>query len=327
MLHIFVDQGGRLAWAKGAEAVFGPLPEHATWVDLVNPAPDETHRVEHLVGVALPTREQMAEIEESSRLRIGPGALHMTVMALVWADTDQPRITPVTFVLTPGHLVTLHYIDPQPFLAFRRRVGRFGHATCGAQAVLGALVEAIVERTAAVLRRTALQLDALSARSFHGRTLRARSESRDDNATLRRIGQAGHLIAKAHMCLASLKRMLEYLAGGDGAFIARDTKRWARGALLDVTGLDEYALFLTQKVGLLLDTTLGQINAEQTEIVKIVSVLSLAMFPPTLVASVYGMNFHLMPELGWTWGYPFALGAMVVSAALPMWYFKAKRWL
>lgn len=327
MLHVFVKDGGRLVWSKGAEAMFGPLPDTAAWLDLVNPAPDERHRAERLVGFHLPTREQMAEIEESSRIRVLPGRVHLTVMGLVWADTESPRITPVSFVLTPAHLVTLHHIDPQPFLAFRRRVSRDGLASATPVAVMGGIVEAMIERTAVVLRRVALELDTMGSRSLHGRTLRPRSEARDDTATLRRIGHNGHLVAKAHVSLSSLRRMLEFLAGGEGAGLGKDCRRWARGALLDVTGLDEYALFLTQKVGLLLDTTLGRINAEQNEIVKIVSVLSVALFPPTLVASVYGMNFLHMPERHWTFGYPYALLLMLLSALLPMLYFKHKRWL
>lgn len=329
MLHVFVNDGGRLRWAKGAETALGPLPADTAWVDLVNPAPDEMHRAERLAGMTLPTREQMAEIEESSRIRPMPGALHLTVMALVWADTDEPRITPVTFVLAGDRLVTLHHIDPQPFLAFRRKVGRSGFPACRAEAVMRGLSEAMIDRTAGVLRRVALELDTLAARAFHGRTLRSRGEMRDDPRTLARIGQAGHLIAKAHVSLTSQKRMLEFLAGGEvvGNAVSKDTRHWARAALQDVTGLDEYALFLTQKVGLLLDTTLGEITAEQNEIVKIVSILSVSMFPPTLVASIYGMNFHHMPELALRWGYPMALGLMVASAILPIVYFKRKGWL
>lgn len=327
MLHVFLNDGGRLRWAKGAESALGPLPAETAWVDLVNPAPDERHRAERLAGVLLPTREQMAEIEESSRIRALPGALSLTVMALVWADTNDPCVTPVTFVLAGGRLVTIHHIDPQPFLAFRRRVGRSGYANCGAEAVLRGLVEAMTDRTAGVLRRVALEMDTLAARAFHGRTLRSRTDERDDQRTLTRIGQAGRLIGKAHVSLTSVKRMLEFLAGGESVSVARETRQWARAALLDVGGLDQYALFLTQKVSLLLDTTLGEITAEQNEIVKIVSVLSVLMFPPTLVASAFGMNFKHMPELAWSWGYPMAIGLMIASAILPMLFFRRKGWL
>lgn len=327
MLHVFVNDGGTLRWAKGAETGGEPLPAGTVWLDLLNPTPDEQARAEALMGVALPTREQMAEIEESSRLRVLPGAVHMTVMALVWADTDQPRITPVSFVLAGGRLATIHHIDPQPFLAFRRRTARSGFPATTGETVLMALVEALVERTAGVLRRVGLELDTMGSRAFRGRALRPRGETRDDTRTLKRIGHTGHLAAKAHVSLASLHRMLTFLVRGEGWTTAKPTRRWARAALQDVTGLDEYARFLSGKVKLLLDTTLGRIGAEQNEIVKIVSILTVGLFPPTLVASIYGMNFVHMPEKDWAWGYPTAILLMVAAAVLPMLFFKAKRLL
>ena len=331
MLHVFANDGGTLRWAKDADGGTGPLPDSVVWLDLLNPTPDELARAEALMGVKLPTREQMVEIEESSRLRITPNAVHMTVMALVWADTDQPRITPVSFVLAGGRLATIHHIDPQPFLAFRRRVTRHGfqaaHKGATGEAVLGALVEGVVERTAGVLRHVGLELDAMGSRAFRGRALPRRGENRDDTRTLKRIGHTGHLIGKANVSLASLERMLTFLARGEGWTAAKPTRRWARAALQDVTGLNQYARFLAGKVSLLLDTTLGQINVEQNEIVKIVSILTVSLFPPTLVASVYGMNFARMPEKAWVWGYPTAILLMLLSAILPMLYFKTRRWL
>ncbi len=327
MLHVFARDGDRLRWAREAEGLVTPLPHEAVWLDLQNPTPDELARAEALMGVKLPTREQMAEIEESSRLRITTGAVHMTALVLVWADTDQPRIIPVSFVLAGGRLATIHTVDPHPFLAFRRRVTRNGGVEGTAEAVLAALLDGVVERTAAVLRRVGLELDTMGGRAFRGRALPAKGERRDDSRTLKRIGHTGHLIGKAHVSLSTLNRMLTFLARGEGWTPAKRTRRWARAALQDVTGLGEYARFLSGKVNLLLDTTLGRINVEQTEIVKIVSILTVALFPPTLVASIYGMNFVHMPEKDWTLGYPLAVMLMILSAALPMLYFKRQRWL
>lgn len=333
MLQVFVRHEGRLRFAKGAEAPgTGPL-DFAVWLDLLNPTPAETARAEELLGAALPTREQMAEIEESSRLKRLPNAQLMTVMALVWADTDRPRVAPVTFVMTRDRLATLHHIDPQPMLAFRRRVGHYGHAACSAEQVLTTLFEGMIERTAAVLRRTAQELDELAAGSFRGETLRARAdvEADDDERRLRRIGRAGQVISKAHVSLSSLKRPLELLRGapqpGQAFIPSRNLRQWAKGALQDVSGLDEYALFLNQKVGLLLDTTLGEISGEQNEIIRIVTVISMAMLPPTMVASIFGMNFHHMPGMGSPWGYAAGLGLMALSIAAPLALFKRNGWL
>ena len=327
MLHVFANDGGRLRWAREAEDLSSPLPPETVWLDLQNPTPEELARAEALMGVKLPTREQMAEIEESSRLRITPGAVHMTALVLVWADTDQPRIVPVSFVLAGGRLVTIHPADPQPFLAFRRRVIRDGGAEVTGEAVLAALLDGVVERTAAVLRRVGLELDTMGSRAFRGRALPIKGERRNDARTLKRIGHTGHLVGKAHVSLSTLNRMLTFLARGEGWTPAKRTRRWARAALQDVTGLGEYARFLSGKVSLLLDTTLGRINVEQNEIVKIVSILTVTLFPPTLVASVYGMNFLDMPEKNWAFGYPLAVMLMILSAAVPMIFFKRRRWL
>lgn len=332
MLQVFVRHEERLHFAKGADApAFDPIPD-AVWLDLLTPTPQETRRAEALMGLPLPTREQMAEIEESSRLRRLPNAQLMTVMALAWADTDRPQATPVTFIMTPDLLATLHYIDPQPILAFRRRVSHRGHPAVSAEQVLIALLEALIERTAVVLRRTVQELDTLGACSFRMETLRARTDEDDDARRLRRIGRAGQLIAKAHVCLTSLKQPLEFLRAapqpGQPFVPSKALRQWAKGALQDVNGLDEYALFLNQKVGLLLDTTLGEITGEQNEIVRIVTVISTAMLPPTTVASVFGMNFHHAPGLmASPWGYAAALGLMAASIIAPLALFKRNGWL
>jgi len=334
MLQVFVNDGGtlrahRAAEGQGAEGRREPLPDETVWVDLLAPLPDEVAKAEALMGLRLPTREQMAEIEESSRLRRIPGAMHVTVLTLAFADTDAPRLAPVSFVLARGRLATLHHVDSKPFLDFRRRAAHQGCRTPKAEAVLRALVEGIVERTAAVLRRVAVDLDSLAGGSFRVTALPAGTEPRDDHRTLKRLGQAGHLIAKAHESLGSLARMLDFLARGPtgGGVVGKETRRWARGARLDVSGLDEYAQFLSRKVGLVLDTTLGRINAEQTGIVKLVSVLTVALFPPLLVTSVFGMNFAAMPELQSPAGYPMAIALTVLAAVAPLWFFKRRGWL
>ncbi|ALG69857.1 magnesium transporter [Azospirillum thiophilum] len=327
MLHVFVNDGGLLRWAREATDEAAPLPEAAVWLDLINPTADELAQAEALIGASLPTREQMAEIEESSRLRVTGGTLTMTVTALVWADTDEPRIATVSFVLAGRRLVTIHDIDPQALLAFRRRATHGQVAASRGELVLAALVDGMVDRTSAVLRRTGVELDVLNRRFFRGRKLRSRGETLDDSQTLKRIGHAGHLIGKARVSLASLTRMTDFLARGDGWNSGKATRRWAKTTLQDLRGLDQYARFLAGKVALALDTALGQINVEQNEIVKIVSVLTVLLFPPTLVASIGGMNFSDMPGSDSPFGYPSTLLLMVLSALLPMIYVRLKRWM
>lgn len=326
MLQVFINEGGRLVrarWTEGAD-----LPSATVWVDLLNPTADEVAAAERCLGQRLPTRAQMAEIEDSSRLRPGAASLHMTVLALVWADTDQPKMAPVSFVLAGGRLATVHHIDPQPFLTFRRRVTHQGFVPARADSVMTALIDALLERTANVLRRVGVELEAMGQRSFHRGIPGRAAPPRDDGRTLRRLGQAGQLVAKAHESLSSLHRVLDFLArGGGDAMLSKESRRWSRGAVLDAKGLTEYAQFLVSKVRLLLETTLGQINVEQNEIVKILSVASVGLFPPTLIASLCGMNFVAEPGRHWAFGYPLAMLAIIASGLIPMWYFRRKRWM
>lgn len=326
MMHAFVNSGGTLRWAKGAGARGAPLPAETVWLDLVVPTHEEQVQCEAIMGLALPTREQIAEIEDSSRLRLAHGAVHMTVLVLALAETEAPRLAPVRFVLAGGRLATIHYMDAQPFLTFRRRTVRQGFAGTSPDAILVALLEAVVERTAGVLRRTGAELETLSSRAF--RRYDPGAAATDDTRTLKALGQAGHVLAKARESLVSLRRMLDFLMRGEGGVALRKAaRRWARGILLDVDGLDQYARFLSNKVGLLLDSTLGRITVGQNDIVKLVSVLTVVLFPPLLVSSFYGMNFQFMPEKAWGYGYPMALLAMLAAAVLPLWYFKRRGWL
>ncbi len=325
-MHVFVNDDGTLRWAGGAGEGSAPLPAETVWLDLVVPTREEQARAEALMGLPLPTRGQIAEIEESSRLRRSGGAVHMTALVLALADTEAPRLTPVRFVVAGGRLATLHHMDAQPFLTFRRKTVRQGFAGTRADAVLVALVEAVVERTAGILQRTGTGLDTLSGRAF--RTPGPGAAPSDDTRTLKDLGHAGHVLAKARESLGSLRRMLDFLMRSDGeAALRKASRRWARGILLDVEGLDRYARFLSGKVNLLLDSTLGRITVEQNGIVKLVSVLTAVLFPPLLVTSFYGMNFAGMPEKHWLFGYPLALALMGSAAALPLWYVRRRGWL
>ena len=329
MMHVFVNDGGTLRWAKGSGTGGAALPDATVWLDLVAPTHGEHAQGEALMGRPLPTREQIAEIEESSRLRLTDGAVHMTVLVLALAETEAPRLTPVRFVVAGGRLATIHHMEAQPFLTFRRRTVRQGFAGTSPDAVLVALVEAVVERTAGVLRRTGASLDALSGRAFRTQDAGDAGDADPDGTrTLKALGQAGHVLAKARESLVSLRRMLDFLMRGEGEVALRKaSRRWARGILLDVDGLDQYARFLSNKVGLLLDSTLGRITVGQNDIVKLVSVLTVLLFPPLLVSSFFGMNFDVMPEKDWAFGYPMALALMVLAAVLPLWFFRRRGWL
>ncbi|HEX5796386.1 MAG TPA: magnesium transporter CorA family protein [Geminicoccaceae bacterium] len=300
------------------------LPARTLWLDLYEPSETEEDAVERALGIDVPTREEMKEIEASSRLYREDSALFMTATVVAHAESETPESTAVTFILAGDRLVTVRYADPLPFRAFATYALRHPSACGDGAAIFIGLLEAIVDRIADILEAAGADLDRLSREVF---SRSAAQTSRDFQQLLSRLGRAGDLASKVRESLVSIGRLLAFAIQG-----AQSGGRKTGGSRLktigrDVASLSDHASFLSNKVSFLLDATLGMINIEQNAIIKIFSVAAVVFLPPTLIASIYGMNFEHMPELGWPLGYPLALALMVASAILPYWYFKRRRWL
>jgi magnesium transporter len=305
------------------------VPEGAVWLDLLEPTPAEERTVEQLLGVEVPTREEMREIEASSRLYQENGALYLTLTAVTRSESARPETSAITFILAGGRLATLRYADLLSFRTFVAYAEKHAGAGDSAPLVLAGLLEAIVERIADVLERIGGELDALSAGIFAppDPARRAADSSRDLRALMQQIGRSGDLLSKARESLASQSRLLAFLQQTATTGLAEDQRARHHNLTRDVASLADHAAFINSKISLLLDATLGLINIEQNNIIKIFSVASVVFLPPTLIASIYGMNFRHMPELDWPVGYPLALGLMVASAILPYVYFRHRGWL
>ncbi len=299
------------------------------WADLMEPTRDEEATVESWLGVGVPTREEMEEIEISSRLYVENGAYFMTATLPAHADGDHPVMLPVTFVLAGNRLVTIRYHEPRAFKTFPMRAERADLDCTGGQTILVALLEAIVDRLADLLERASREVIAISKDIFHPSETKASKRDINFQIVLRRIGRKEDLVSSIQDSLLTLQRVSGFLAHVSFKHAKSEGELRGRVKTLsrDVSSLTDNASFLSQKVTFLLDATLGMINIEQNGIIKIVSVGTVVFLPPTLVASIYGMNFHLMPELDWTFGYPMAIALMVASAILPFWFFKHKGWL
>ena len=302
------------------------LPPEAVWIDLVRPSQEEEKAVEHWLGIAIPTREEMSEIEASSRLYDDEGALYMTILAMVNADDPHPGTTDITFILTGGRLVTVRYVEPKPFSRYEQRAAKVGGQCRNADYVLAGLIETFIDRLANVLERAGLDADDTSRTVFEPHGDRP-MKTADFRALLSRIGRVGVIASKASESLITIARMLMFLSATSATKLSKETKASVKTAQRDVQQLLDHAAHLTTKTTFLLEATMGLINVEQTNIIKIFSVAAVALLPPTLIASIYGMNFAHMPELDWPWAYPAALGAMVLSAVLPYLYFKRRGWL
>ena len=299
------------------------LPEQTVWIDLFTPSHQDEEAVARLLGIDIPTHEEMQEIEASSRLYEEDGALVMTMPVLTGTTTDKPETTAVTFILAGNCLVTVRYADPMSFGIFMRRLARQpGLAANGELALLG-LLEQIVDRMADILESTAAVLEAISHDIFHATAAPVGGSGLKD--MLQRVGRAGDLAAKVKDSLLGLNRLLLFMGAKNG--LRKDAKLRLKTLMRDANSIAEHGTFLSNKVAFLLDATLGMINIEQNGIIKLFTVAAMAFLPPTLIASIYGMNFRDMPELDNAWGYPLALLLMLLSAVLPLLYFRRKKWL
>ncbi len=302
------------------------IPEECVWVDLLEPALTEERAVERLLAIDVPSREEMREIETSSRLYEEKGTLYMTATVVTKIDTDRPESAAVTFILSRNRLITNRYVDPLPFRRFIAYAERHPAAATTAPGILAGLLESIIERTADVLERVGMGLDDLSASVFAPES-KTPTQPRNLRGVMERIGRDGDLTSKARESLVSLGRQLTFIQQSQAVQIPKEVLARYRSMSRDVLALSDHASFLANKSSFMLQATLGLINIEQNNIIKIFSVAAAVFLPPTLIASIYGMNFRFMPELGWPFGYPLALAFILVSAVLPYLYFRRRGWL
>jgi magnesium transporter len=297
------------------------------WIDLKSPEPGEDKAVEKLVGIEIPTREDMQEIEISSRLYVENGARYMTATLMCATDSNSPRITPVTFILTDHRLVTVRYDEPKPFVLVAAKLGRSCPSTITGDSVLLELLDGIIDRCADILERIGSDVDTVSSDIFEPSA--DRGHARKYSQILLTIGRKGDLTSKVRESLVSIGRVISFLT------VETDTAgRWNKEQKAqfktqqrDVQSLTDHASYLSNKITFVLDAMLGVVNLEQNNIIKLFSVMAVVLMPPTLIASVYGMNFKLMPELEWPHGYPMALLMMLFAAIFPYLFFKWKKWL
>ena len=324
MLNLFAaDRRGCLV--KVEVAPDGPLPAEAVWIDLLAPTREEERRVEALLGVEVPTHEEMQEIEVSSRLYEENGALYMTATVLCKAQSERPETAAISFILAGDRLVTVRYAEPQPFALFAARCQRAPGAHTRGDTVLAGLLDALIDRIADILEHIGMEVDDISHEIFEHSARPGRGNFQD---ILRRLGLRGDLTSKVRESLVGVGRLLMFLTQASTAQkVAKDLRNRLRTMSRDVRSLTDHVSFLASKINFLLDATLGMINIEQSAIIKIFSVVAVVFLPPTLIASIYGMNFAYMPELEWTLGYPWALLLMLASAITPYLYFRRRGWL
>ncbi|WP_159590296.1 magnesium transporter CorA family protein [Chelativorans xinjiangense] len=329
MIQVFCIEGDYLRRVdpKPGEA----LPADTLWIDLLNPSAEEDKAVEAWTGAAIPTTEDMAEIEESSRFYTEGGVKYLTVPILHKVDMGHRKIAPVSFVLTGRLLVTVRYSEPKAIDFYIGRATKPGSGLlgpkCSGRSVMLGIIEATTDRLADILEGVTEEIETASQAILQRQAAERPMSTKEFRRLLTRIGSQGAFLSKVRESLSGISRLLAYVQVAAEAEPRKETRTWIKSLERDTQSLENYVDFLSNKITFLLDTVVGLISVEQNAIIKIFSVAAVGLMPPTLIASIYGMNFHFMPELDEPWGYPVALGIMVLSAILPLFYFRRKGWL
>lgn len=302
----------------------------AVWFDLLDATDAERAEAEAALGSALPTREALSEIESSSRTRLRDGVLSMSVPSAAPHEPGQRPGSPIGFILSRERLVTVRYAPSKAFDAVARALAAEEESPTSSLEVFVRLCEEIVDHVADVLERLAGDLVPLSEAAFHVDDVQGRQAVRSNRilrGQLRSLGRHGDRLSEVRDTLVGLARII--------AFADHNTEDWSQAPIKqrmaslnqDVASLSDYDDQLFNKIQFLLDALVGLIGIAQNDIFKVLTIVSIVGIPPTLVASLYGMNFRNMPELSWHWGYPYGLAMIVLTAVIPLVWFKIKGWV
>jgi len=305
------------------------IPDSATWIDLEEPTREEEKLVEQCIRVNVPTQAEMAEIEPSSRLYERNGALYMTVSALRGVDEHLPTTTPIGFVLADNRLVTIRYATPKPIRTFENHARREPELVRDGTTALVRLLDAIIDRLADEIEGVSSTMEGLSQQIFQEQQDQRRIPADKLTALLTSIGRTQTLLTKIRYSAVSTMRMLSFFGGSNLVHDEnqKELRHHVASMTTDVSALTEHASFLTDSLQFLLDASLGLISIEQNAAMKLFSWAAVILLPPTLIAGIFGMNFHYMPELNWHYGYPISLALMLATAVGPYLYFKKRGWL
>jgi len=300
----------------------------AFWVDLFEPTADEVAEVEREYGLRLPVRSQLDEIENSSRLRVEGQTLYLSMPATTPVGETDVVPSPIGFVLCPAVLVTLRYVELNSFTRVRDEIAA-APAGIDSATTFTMLLEALVDTDADFLERISAQLGRISHQVFRpqgGRAPRVARANRLLREMLLAVGDAGESLSRIRESLTGLQRLTGFAADTQGVWLHQDIQTRLKTVRQDVNSLTDFESHLSGKVQFLLDAVLGFINTEQNEIFKVLTIASVVGIPPTFIASLFGMNFHNMPELSWTYGYAYGLALIALSTILPIVWFKWRGW-
>ena len=303
------------------------VPADVAWLDLLEPTREEEALVEKFIGSNVPTRDDLEEIEPSSRHYERNGTLYLTLSTLTGIDEGEPTTTPIGFILSERVLVTVRYADPRPFRLLAEHWKRDRDLASDGGHMFVRLIDSIVDRLADEIERAGTEIEKISKHIFQKDISERRIPAARLTALLTRIGRAQSLLAKIRETAVSSSRMVHFLSGTARLKALDDERDHVLSIAADVAALIDYSNFQSERLTFLLDASLGLISIEQNAAMKLFSWAAVVFMPPTLVAGIYGMNFEHMPELKWLYGYPMSLGIMLASAVGPWYYLRRRGWI
>ena len=320
MLSAFVLTDGKLMQVQVGAAEDLSRKE-TIWIDLAYPTEEERELVQSVFRLELPEDEELQDLQASARYYQDEHGIHIRSTFIQNSDEIPSNVT-MSFTLHEGRLLTVHDDDLAILRLFRMRA-RAGPGMVGdAVDILLGCYELAVERDADVLEEMYMTLDQVAALVLNRNKEIAGPVMRDN---IERIAAQEDLNGKVRLDLMDNRRALSFLL--KSRILSREHTQEVKGILRDIESLNGHTGFIADKINFLMDAILGMINLEQNKVIKIFSIAAVVFLPPTLVASIYGMNFEVMPELRWPWGYPLALLLMIMAGAAPYLYFKRKGWL
>ncbi len=306
---------------------------NAVWYDLLSPSDEEIAATEKETGLSLPTQADITEIENSSRLSSDGPVLTMSMPVVARTDEGLEG-SACGFVLSPDRLVTIRFAPSMPIDHFKQTPHETGEPGGAASAfIFTGLLEAFVDKQADALEKLRNELDAMSHQVFHHRFAAAskqadkrRNQEYELQAILVTLGRAYDTISFLRDSQLGIARIAPFTQT-TADWLPKSVNARLKSLNKDIASLNEFSTHLTDKVQFLLDATLGLISIAQNGLIKVLTIVSIVGIPPTLIAGIYGMNFHDMPELSWSYGYPYAWAFMILSAVLPLILFRVKGWL
>jgi len=308
----------------------GNLPGHMAWVDATQPTNDELEHIGRMAHVRLPKLQDVRLLEQSRQAYTERGVTYLLIPTVSNNSANQPSSSVMLLVLTPNLLLTIHDHKSRTIENLATTVHKDPSLLAGPENILIGFFEALIARCADLSETISHEMEQVSHIVFQESLQRSKAPGHGQANSWRKVlmglGRTARLNHKLRNTLAGLERTTDFLCRTDRKVLSESAASRINSLHDDIHSLVRHVDFLISESNFLLDAIVGAISIEQNNVIKLFSVVTVAIMPPTLVGSIYGMNFTHMPELDWLLGYPMALVLMVLSAVLPLWFFKRNGW-